>query len=296
MFFWRNLQQNNLMVVFLLLIILLLAAGCSLKQKHREDLSVLPEAEEEEEHVLEPEPEAAEEEASEEELEKEQEEQGQEQEQEKSAEEAAPAPQTEEQAQGAAFPVISDGDYLLALVGKNTLLKSSYVPAGLVPVPSHMRPYYSMQLRDVALENLELLFAAAATDGVDLSIRSAYRSYQTQEGLFKDYASRHGEKEANRFSARPGQSEHQLGTTVDFGGTAHDFSAAFAGTPQGIWLAENAFRFGFALSYPQGQEEVTGYIFEPWHFRYIGLEAALEWKNSGKTLVEYLEAKPQAYD
>ncbi len=194
------------------------------------------------------------------------------------------------------LPVVADGDYLLALVSKDTVLKSDYVPSDLQPVPSYMKPSYSMQLRAVALQNLEQLWSAAAYDGVELHIRSAYRSYTTQAGLFADYASRHGEEEANRFSARPGQSEHQLGTTVDFGGTSVDFSAAFAETPQGKWLADNAWYFGFAMSYPAGKEQITGYIFEPWHFRFIGIEEAAEWKASGKPLIKYLETKPQYYE
>jgi LAS superfamily LD-carboxypeptidase LdcB len=192
--------------------------------------------------------------------------------------------------------VIADGDYLMALVVKDTTLKSDYVPPDLQPVPAYMKPAYSMQLRARALEHLENLYQAAADDGVELAIRSAYRSYSTQKGLFEDYARRYGEEEANRFSARPGQSEHQLGTTVDFGGTSVDFKAAYGETPQGQWLAENAWRFGFAMSYPAGKEHITGYIFEPWHYRYIGVDAAAEWRSSGKTLKEFLESKPQYYE
>ena len=194
------------------------------------------------------------------------------------------------------YDVIKDGDYLLALVTKETKLKSDYVPSDLEPIPSYMNPSYDMYLRTESLEMLKGLWHAAEEDGITLSIRSAYRSYSTQEWLFSDYASRHGEEEANRFSARPGQSEHQLGTTVDFGGTAVDFSAEFATTDQGKWLAENAHRFGFAMSYPEGKEDITGYIFEPWHYRYIGVDAAQEWKQSGKTLREFLETKPQEYE
>ena len=194
------------------------------------------------------------------------------------------------------YKVISDGDYLLALVTKETTLRRDYVPSDLQPVPAYMNPSYSMKLRKEALEHLTGLFRAASEDGVILSIRSAYRSYSTQKSLFQDYASRHGEEKANRFSARPGQSEHQLGTTVDFGGTTADFTAAFAQTPQGDWLAENAYKYGFAMSYPRSKEHITGYIFEPWHYRYIGIDAAREWKESGKTLKEYLESKPQSYN
>ena len=194
------------------------------------------------------------------------------------------------------YKIIKDGDNLLALVTKETKLKSDYVPSDLEPIPAYMKPSYDMQLRAMALEMLKAMWHSAAEEGVILSIRSAYRSYSTQKGLFEDYASRHGPEEANRFSARPGQSEHQLGTTVDFGGTAVDFSAEFANTKQGQWLADNAHLFGFAMSYPEGKEDITGYIFEPWHYRYIGVDEALAWKESGLTLREYLETKPQEYE
>lgn len=207
-------------------------------------------------------------------------------------------PATVEETPGSdSFKVIADGDYLLALVTKETTLKSDYRPLDLQAVPSYMNPYYSMSLRKAALGKLEELWAAAEEERVNLlAIRSTFRSYSTQESLFRDYASRYGEEQANRFSARPGQSEHQLGTTVDFGGTAVDFKAAYGDTEQGLWLAENAHLFGFAMSYPENKEDVTGYIYEPWHFRYIGVEAALEWKQSGKTLKEFLETKPQNFE
>ncbi len=207
------------------------------------------------------------------------------------------SPPGDESAQEAEeIKVISDGDYLLVLVTKETTLKSDYAPSDLQSIPADMNPSYSMQLRKEALEHLTELWYTAEADGVTLSIRSAYRSYSTQRSLFQNYADRHGEEEANRFSARPGQSEHQLGTAVDFGGTGVDFKAGFAQTPQGEWLAENAHKFGFALSYPQDKEYITGYIFEPWHYRYIGVDDAMEWKVSGKTLREYLESKPQDYE
>lgn len=193
--------------------------------------------------------------------------------------------------------VIADGNYLLALVTKETTLKSDYKPSDLRQIPSYMNPSYTMYLRAEALDKLEQLWAAAEADGVNLlGIRSAYRSYSTQDSLFRDYVSRHGEEQANRFSARPGQSEHQLGTTVDFGGTAVDFQAAYADTEQGRWLADNAHLYGFVMSYPAGKEHITGYIFEPWHYRYIGVEAAMGWKKSGKTLKEFLEEKPQMFE
>ena len=193
--------------------------------------------------------------------------------------------------------VISDGDYILALVTKETKLKSDYEPADLIEIPGYLSisPDRNFMLRQVALEPLKALWHNAKKDGVILRVRSAYRSYQTQEQLFNDYAGRHGEEEANRFSARPGQSEHQLGTTVDFGGTEVDLTANFADTSQGKWLSKNAHYFGFAMSYPEGKEHITGYIYEPWHYRYIGVDKAVEWKESGLVLSEYLKGKDQTF-
>jgi len=211
-------------------------------------------------------------------------------------EEAVATPEEDAARPDQDLKVISDGDYLLALVTKETTLKAGYQPADLKAVPSYMNPSYQMYLRAEALEQLEKLWNAAKEDGVTLSIRSAYRSYETQKQLFKDYASRHGEEEASRFSARPGQSEHQLGTAVDFGGTEADFTARFGETEQGRWLADNAYKYGFAMSYPQGKEHITGYIYEPWHYRYIGVNHARQWKESGLTLKEYLEEQPQEFE
>lgn len=196
----------------------------------------------------------------------------------------------------AELKVIDDGNYLLALVTKETTLKSSYAPTDLLRIPDYMNPARELWLREEAFGQLEKLWQAAADDGVTLTIISAYRSYDYQQTLFQNYANNYGEESANRFSARPGQSEHQLGTTVDFGGTAVDLKAAYADTDQGRWLAENAYKFGFAMSYPEGKEEVTGYIFEPWHYRYIGPEAAAEWYEAGLSLKQFLQQKSQYFD
>jgi zinc D-Ala-D-Ala carboxypeptidase len=187
--------------------------------------------------------------------------------------------------------VIEDGNELLVPVNKKTTLREDYEPEDLNAIPEYMNPDWNMLLRVPALRMLVALWHAAQFDGVSLNVVSAYRSYSYQEDLFQRYSDSHGPDEANRFSARPGQSEHQLGTTIDFGGTAFDLTAAFAETDQGLWLANNAYLFGFVMSYPEGGEDVTGYIYEPWHYRYIGVEEALNFKRSGLTLTEYLNRK-----
>ncbi|TAJ20527.1 MAG: D-alanyl-D-alanine carboxypeptidase family protein [Dehalococcoidia bacterium] len=183
---------------------------------------------------------------------------------------------------------------LLVIVDKQRALPDGYVPPGLQPIPAawHAEGESGQQLRGDVIEALRPMIAAAAADGVSLRVESAYRSYSEQARTFAYWVSVMGEAQARRESAVPGHSEHQLGATVDFSDASNGWQLleSFAVSPSGKWLAANAYRFGFAMSYPPGGEAITGYIYEPWHFRYIGVAAAQEWQASGKTLVEYLEA------
>lgn len=127
---------------------------------------------------------------------------------------------------------------------------------------------------------------AAQEAGAELVFSSSYRSYSYQEGLFNRYAARDGVEAANRYSARAGQSQHQLGTVFDLG----DITNAFAETRAGKWMADNAHRFGFSLSYPRGYEEETGYQWESWHWRYIGVAACeLQREYFGNLQFRFLE-------
>ncbi|NLN06867.1 MAG: M15 family metallopeptidase [Firmicutes bacterium] len=193
------------------------------------------------------------------------------------------------------LPVIADGDYLLALVTKKTTL-GDYEPADLVEIPRELWANdYPYKLRKEACEHLLVMWEAAQNDGFSFLVTSAYRSYSTQERLFANYAAAHGEEKANTFSARAGQSEHQLGTTVDLVVPGHSLSDSFGETDIGKWLAENSWKYGFVLSYPKGSTEITGYIYEPWHFRYIGVENAAAWREAGVTLTEWLMEQPQEW-
>lgn len=186
----------------------------------------------------------------------------------------------------------SDGNSLVAVVGKQTTI-GQYAPDDLVELPDYISRKNRM-VRQEAADALELLVQAAQADGVDIDVDSGYRSYQTQHNLFYRYAGNDGVLAAERYSARPGQSEHQLGTAVDFGGTKKNYTSAYFDTAPGTWLYHNAHNFGFALSYPRDSEEITGYIYEPWHYRYIGVELAQQWKNSELTLIEFLRGENQA--
>lgn len=183
---------------------------------------------------------------------------------------------------------------LHVIVDKQRALPDGYTPPGLQAIPAawHAEGEAGQQLRGDVIEAMRPMIAAAAADGVSLRVESAYRSYNEQARTFAYWVSVMGEAQARRESAVPGHSEHQLGATADFSDPSNGWELveSFAVSPSGRWLAANAYRFGFAMSYPPGGEPITGYIYEPWHFRYIGVAAAQEWKASGKTLIEYLEA------
>jgi D-alanyl-D-alanine carboxypeptidase len=182
------------------------------------------------------------------------------------------------------------------LVDKEHPLGANYVPEALVPLDGSGLPVdrEEMQVTARVLAPLEEMVRAASEDGVRLNIISAYRSYDYQERLFAYWVEELGREEAERVSARAGTSQHQLGTTIDFG----YLDRSFAEDPRGTWLAENAGRFGFSLSYPEGYEEVTGYSFEPWHYRWITPEA-VSFQNAffggiQQYMLEFLHANGEA--
>jgi zinc D-Ala-D-Ala carboxypeptidase len=146
-------------------------------------------------------------------------------------------------------------------------------------------------VRAVLLDDLRALREAAVAEGHALAVQSAYRSYAYQRRVFDGWVARLGRERALRVSARPGHSEHQLGTAIDFrsadGPPAWEL-ADWGATPEGAWLAAHAHRFGFVLSYPAGKESFTCYDYEPWHYRWVGSEAAAAIHASGITLREWL--------
>ncbi|QJU08303.1 D-alanyl-D-alanine carboxypeptidase family protein [Candidatus Saccharibacteria bacterium oral taxon 488] len=159
----------------------------------------------------------------------------------------------------------------------------------LVSVPTLPgRSQDERSLRAVLMPDLEKLVAAAGSAGVTIYVGSGYRSYATQASLFASNVRQHGEAKANRFSSRPGHSEHQSGLAVDFGGIdrACWVEDCFERTAAGKWLAAHAHEYGFILRYPKGKEKITGYQYEPWHFRYVGRELAGALHQSGLTMEE----------
>lgn len=170
----------------------------------------------------------------------------------------------------AALGGLKDGDpFLRRLVDKGHPLPETYEPDDLVELryKSYRAGFADvMTLRREAEAALEEMAAAAKKAGIILTVSSAYRSYRYQVGSFDRWTRRLGLAEAERVSARPGRSQHQLGLVVDFGSISNDF----ANTPAGKWVQANAGRFGWSLSYPRGREGLTGYAWESWHYRYVG--------------------------
>ncbi|MCA1320260.1 D-alanyl-D-alanine carboxypeptidase family protein [Bacillus tianshenii] len=131
---------------------------------------------------------------------------------------------------------------------------------------------------------------AAKSAGLEIVATSTYRSYSTQRSLYDNYVKVYGKAKADTFSALPGHSEHQTGLAFDIGGkdSSHWAEDSFAYTAEGKWLARNAHHYGFIVRYPKGKEHITGYQYEPWHFRYVGVTNATNIFNSGLSLEEYL--------
>lgn len=143
---------------------------------------------------------------------------------------------------------------------------------------------YNPGVNGKALSALKSMQSAASTLGLNLSLISGFRSYELQNSVYNNYVSWYGQASADTFSARPGHSEHQTGLAFDIGKLENSFGE----TASGKWLAENCHLYGFIIRYPKGKQNITGYKYEPWHVRYLGVDIATKVKNSGLTLEEYL--------
>lgn len=192
-----------------------------------------------------------------------------------------------------ALPVVEAGEFtdaasFLALINPDAQLSpADYTPKKLVDVAGT-----SHKLRPEAAEAVEALIAGARKSGHPIKLLSAYRSYGRQAVLFNQYQAKYGTAYAERISARPGTSEHQLGLAADVGsiGGSTDLKESFGLTNAGMWVAEHAVDYGLIIRYPEGMEEITGYKYEPWHVRYIGKEHAAAMKESkAETFEEYHE-------
>lgn len=185
---------------------------------------------------------------------------------------ASPTP-TAGEVNGVLDPQFTDTNSTLLLANKKHALPDGYEPSDLTPVTVAANKS-GILMRAEAVTALKEMFDAAAADGVTLVAGSGYRSEAYQRQLYDGYVARYGAATADTISSRPGYSDHQTGLALDI--SDHDgatfLSQSMENTPEGQWLYQHAHEYGFILRYPKGKEAITGYAFEPWHYRYVGKE------------------------
>jgi D-alanyl-D-alanine carboxypeptidase len=190
---------------------------------------------------------------------------------------------------------IDEADSIWVVVNKQRQISPlKYQPVSLAfpafPKPKVQNPFGLQMREEAAIATVELATAMAAAGKGTLILNSGFRTYKNQQGLYNRTRDTRGLAVAEKLSARPGHSEHQLGLAADFSvkGQGCVIMVCFGKTEAGTWLAENAHEFGFVLRYPKGYKPITGFQYEPWHFRFVGVELATEMKTKGiKTMEEF---------
>jgi len=179
-------------------------------------------------------------------------------------------------------------DWRTSVLDTALMLPRAYVPPALVSTArAGLNP--GGFVRGFVVGDLAAMATAALRAGAGLRVVSAFRDYDHQRQLFQDLVDKYGESAARLTAARPGHSEHQLGTTIDFGSAKVVWGYSdWATTPAGSWMKSNAWKYGFVMSYPNGVRGVTCYRYEPWHYRYVGRDLAARVHASGLTLRGYL--------
>jgi D-alanyl-D-alanine carboxypeptidase len=192
---------------------------------------------------------------------------------------------------------IDDPSSIWVVVDKLRPLKPvNFVPQLVTLAVPHVSP---PQMTPEAGAALLKMFAAAASEGAGaMQDQNSYRSYAQQVRTHNYYVTTIGDVRADAQSARPGYSEHQTGLAIDIAAypSKCDVSACFGQLPQGVWLAKNSWRFGYILRYPAEKTAITGYIYEPWHYRYVGVVLSTEMHATGVTTLEEFFGLPAAAD
>lgn len=183
-------------------------------------------------------------------------------------------------------PTVREGEYPEGETVIETIDGLTYVNGILIANKTYLLPadYAPGRILPEAQTAFDTMRAAAKEEGLTLKIVSGYRSYQKQDKVYHNYAARDGAALADRYSARAGSSEHQTGYAMDI----NSVRQSFAETKEGKWLAAHCAEYGFILRYPKDKEAETGFMYEPWHIRYLGVELAQKITDSGLCLEEYL--------
>lgn len=192
---------------------------------------------------------------------------------------------------------IDEADSVWVVVDKRRPLRPKrYAPRGLVTLD--VPHAYTPVLRNDAARAYLKMFRAARKEGINLVVQSGYRSYSSQVSVYNGWVASIGKAAADLQSARPGYSEHQIGLSVDIAAAnrACTIQACFGRTPEGRWLSRNAWKYGWHLRYPKTKTGITGYKYEPWHWRYVGVELATELNLTPKITLEEFFNLPAAPD
>ncbi|HET8587917.1 MAG TPA: M15 family metallopeptidase [Candidatus Limnocylindria bacterium] len=212
----------------------------------------------------------------------------------------APMARTRQLNQAASYCIDRDvpaepaSDVVLTVLDRTHMLPRGYAPGDLVGASAagFGGAQGSKLVRGLIIDDLAALRRDSAAAGLTIQLQSTYRSYASQVSTFNHWVSVYGLAGALVRSARPGHSEHQLGTTIDF--TSPGWGGRFGNwaneTREGAWLAANGWRYGFVMSYPLGTQATTCFSYEPWHYRWIGRSQAAAWRASGLTLHEFLDS------
>ncbi|HMO78890.1 MAG TPA: D-alanyl-D-alanine carboxypeptidase family protein [Candidatus Paceibacterota bacterium] len=189
-------------------------------------------------------------------------------------------------------PILSDE--ILFLVNKKNPLPKNYIPKNLEKLPESIKTVGLVCVKSNIIPHLEKMILDAKKDGFEIAVTSGFRRLEIQDLIYKIWSNVLGSKRVVDEVALPGHSEHQLGTAIDVSAKSNNFIGAddlFYKTPEFNWLEKNAHKYGFILSYPKDKTEITGYIYEPWHWRFVGIEHAKNIHNKRITLEEYLVFK-----
>lgn len=187
---------------------------------------------------------------------------------------------------------LNDPTSIWVVVNKGRVLPSSYVPADRA-VPnislSESTGSENMHLRKEPATAIEKMTTAASSEGLKLMLVSGYRSFATQQFVYNGYVSSKGQAYADTTSARAGHSEHQTGLVADLGAISRvcQLETCFGTTAEGKWLAAKAHNYGFIIRYQEDAQNLTGYDYEPWHLRYVGVELAAELNKTGQTMEQF---------
>ncbi len=188
-------------------------------------------------------------------------------------------------------------DSIWVVVNKQHKLPDGYVPPDLVTPSVKLRlsaGSEDMKVRSEMATAMEAMFADASQAGQALLLASGYRSEASQKSLYNGYVSKDGQVAADRYSARPGYSEHQTGLAFDVGAASRkcEIEECFGDLPEGQWVAAHAHEYGFIVRYGKDQEPLTGYQYEPWHLRYVGKALAAELSAKHQTLEQFFGLPP----